>query len=117
MANIQLKKKHIAFLIFGAIIFIAFGIFMAIKMYQYMFPQWEEDVKDMSMEYLLSDEKIIETYGKDVKGHKNGMQYNTKTRNSTVYIRIEKDYYAVKIDCVNEEFIIRGYEKTEKPSF
>lgn len=107
------KKSKTTIILVSALVII-FAIAFGLATHFYNFPTWTKDVENMAMDYLKSQDEIYETYGNNARFVFNGMNYNTKTRNSVVKIKVDQDLYLVTVDCVDDEFIVRGYEKSDE---
>ena len=92
---------------------VVFSVALGLLVHFYNFPTWTNEVEDMAMEYLKSQEELYQQYCEDAVFRPSGMSYNTKTRNSVVNIKVNRDLYHVTVDCIDGEFVIRGYEKAE----
>lgn len=109
-----MSKKNKMLLSIVIPIVIVFGVAIGVMTHFYNFPTWTDDVKDMALAYLAEQEEIVLKYGEDAKLTYNGMNYNTKTKDSVVKIKIGGEVYLVTVDCVAEnEYVVIGYERAE----
>ena len=93
---------------------VIFAVAFGLLVHFYNFPTWTNEVEDMAMDYLKSQESLCEEYGDDARFVYAGMTYNKYTRNSVVNIKVDGDLYHVTVDCVDDTFVIRGYEKVNE---
>ena len=92
---------------------VVFAVALGLMVHFYNFPTWTNEVEDMAMNYLKLQDELYQQYGEDAVFTPSGMRYNTKTKDSVVSIKVNRDIYEVTVDCVDGEFIVRGYEKVE----